>query len=366
MSETVSESSERPSPVALAVAAMPPALQKALAKELCPGERVEWVAQPEAADPEGMQRDSAWWFGGVTALTAILALMEQASPGAYFFAVIFGIVVSLVRQRHNRQIAYVATNQRCFQINTSGLLVKVRDLTDPLHSGATLARRDREQLRERIQALARTGGEQPASRDEVDLAHALESMKPHLRRSLEASLLPGEDLRWVYQPTLADHVQHAPVDLITSTLVVIAGVIALLALILATAGHFNPLPAAAALLLGTCAWGRVVGKVKGKVYALTDRRGLVVGRKGQVKAYSPSEMQQFRRTQGTDGRGNLAPANLRGEAFYGVRDVKLVDDLVKGRSTPDRSTALLPADAPDGRGTEPEPASSATIPVGHP
>src|SRR5205814_5130107 len=73
--------------------------------------------------------------------------------------------------------------------------------------------------------------------------------------------------------------------------------------------------------------------------------------RGRVSEYSMGELRRFHRTQAVDGGGNLAPAG-QVAGFLAVRDVKVLDDLVKGRDTPDRSTELAPAEAQPGRGDE--------------
>ena len=97
-------------------------------------------------------------------------------------------------------------------------------------------------------------------------------------------------------------------------------------------------------------------QVRGTVYAVTNRRGLVIGPRGQIRSYGPNQLRRFQRTLDATGRGTLAPPGSNGDGFYGVQNAKLVDDLIKERTPRDASTEITPADAQPGRGDELGPA----------
>src|SRR5207248_11187192 len=106
---------------------------------------------------------------------------------------------------------------------------------------------------------------------------------------------------------------------------------------------------AATALAGLNFWWRA----RNTVYAITDRRGLIVPPLGRAQTLPLARLRGFQRVQNDVGGGDLLPpVGNSGEGFYGVRNVKDVDDLIKGRAVRDRSTEVLPAAPPEGRGDE--------------
>ena len=65
-------------------------------------------------------------------------------------------------------------------------------------------------------------------------------------------------------------------------------------------------------------------------------------------------MRRFQRSQNAAGRGTLSPPRgaVLGEGFFGVRNVKVVDDLIKQRLSRGIATEVTPVEAPAGRGDE--------------
>lgn len=162
---------------------------------------------------------------------------------------------------------------------------------------------------------------------------------------------PGETLLWAGRPTAGEYLRHTSLDAISFLLVSGAALASLVGIgAVAVAGAPDP-PAVGALpaLLGPLGgWAAAAGwlwrRVTGTVYAVTDRGGFILTPGSKVIRFSVRDLRRFYRIQNGAGRGNLTPPDgPPGVGFYGVRDVKDVDDLIKGRQLRDRSSELIPA-----------------------
>jgi hypothetical protein len=327
-------------------ARLPDRLRRALDREVCPGEEVAWIVPPR--DPrEGILRLAA--ICGIGSLVGAIAGVQLFAAVLSFagLGVLLG-VVSLFDRAYHR--TFVLTNERCFQLTTWGLGVHVRDVTE-LHRGLRLRLEDLTRLRDGLWGLDRkrtTGKLRPKG----EKARIARDVSPALRKKVTAALMPGEVLRWAERPNARTYFANAPLDALT-TFGFLTGFVFLLFGAFAAA-HAVPLGAGAALVVGASV--NLWRQVRGTVYAVTDRRALVVGPGGRLRSYGPNQLRHFQRTQDASGRGTLAPPGPTGDGFYGVRNVKLVDDLIKQRTPRDASTELAPAEALPGRGDELGPA----------
>jgi hypothetical protein len=221
---------------------------------------------------------------------------------------------------------------------------------------AWLAPADRLALQERLAALGGGAGGTRRAREEN---HVARDLPARLRQQVEEQLAPGEQLLWADRPGVREYLLIAPLDTGTAALGLLAGLVSILTLPLVSLTGMNSalsmgIGFAAGLWMVTAF--RVGRLIRGTVYAVTDRGGFVLAPWGETRRYTVAEMRRFQRTESATGRGTLA-ASVAGAApgFYGVRDVKTVDDLVKGRPTRDHSTELTPAEALPGRGDEVAP-----------
>jgi hypothetical protein len=343
-----------------APAALTDGVRKILHRELCPGERVELVAR---AGPAAVARlrwrlaAQAGLAAGILALAAVHPLFRQASwCGAWLLPSLLGLVNSWWRgyDLTGQDSTYVVTNERCFRMWVAGHWVHVRDVTllpqdDRLDPADLLA------LQGRFQALQ---ARQDAARRSNAAARISRDLPPALREAVHEALMPGETLLWADRPTPTAYLLNAPADMATASLSLLSFAACIATVFLAAnesafAIALGGGALAFGIAAGTCLWRRV----RETAYAVTDRGGFVIGPGGLVTTYGLAELRHFQRTQNTAGRGTLAPPAARpGVGFFGVRDVKVVDDLIKGRSAPDRSTEILPAEALPGGGRELSPA----------
>jgi hypothetical protein len=337
-----------------AMAGLPARLQQMVERELCPGETVERVILPSRAIMARARRSRLIQFGAA-ALLAILCFWFREGPFAvwpviWMLASLAAIGNSDLRRQRG---AYVMTNQRCFHLVHTGGRVVVRDVpavvADPRLDPA-----DRQCLEERVAAMAAAG--RMARQRTPEERRVARDLPPRLRRAVEDQLVDGETLLWADRPGVREHLLLAPLDVQTAGLGLAAGLSSVfLAPLTATFGAADWFHASVGIAAGL--WGatilRLWRQVRGTVYAVTDRGGFVLAPGGRMRSFSLAEMHAFQRTQNIAGRGTLAPdLPSAGTGFYGVRDVKTVDDLIKGRATRDQSTEVTPAEALAGRGDE--------------
>jgi hypothetical protein len=345
--------------LAARVEGLPRRLQRIVEQELCPDETVERVILPSAA---ALARARGWaliQFGSACGLLAF-ATLTHCFPAALWLSIwALHSLVQLANSRLERAGgAYVITDQRCFHLVRSGARVVVRDVPPAVHD-PRLDPDDRRALEARVAELASAGSD--ARRRDRAERRVARDLPPRLRQAVEEQLTRGETLLWADRPGVREYLLLAPLDWETAGLGLLAGLASVfLAPLMATLGPAEWFHTSVGLAIGL--WGattfRLWRLVRGTVYAVTDRGGFVLAPGGQMRTYSLAEMQRFQRTQNVTGRGTLAPdLPTPGTGFYGVRDVKTVDDLIRGRTTRDQSTEVMPAEALPGRGDELSPAA---------
>jgi hypothetical protein len=339
---------------------MPERLRSALDAELCPGERLELVVRPN----RGRIRAAQWsLLSPCAALSSIMVARFvwgpwPVEPWAIGFWVLMVALTAFGCIRQRRDFAYILTDQRCFRLSLRGRRVQVVD-TEQVPTDFVLDHREITELDRRIRLLRprlRAGraraGSRPRPRRELPAA---------LRESVQRVLRTGESVLWADRPHPWDYFLHARMDGLTVLLMSMAlgSFIATLAAGTIVRLPLTPLELGAGFLgLVGSAMARLLQQVRGTVYALTDQRGFVLAPGGQLTEYAPADLRRFHRTQNTDGRGNLAPPGAAdGEGFYGVRNVKVLDDLIKERATREHSTEVAPSEPPAGRGDELSPAT---------
>lgn len=288
-------------------------------------------------------------------LMTLFAAAAQSLPNVAIL-IAATILLTLLDWQRSRNVAYVLTNQRCFHLAQGSFVldVRVRDIEELPRRG-NLGMDDYEDLRARLWLLQRRPRDPATARQEKN-QRLLRDLPGSVRHAVGMILLPGEELLWLDQPTPRSYFMHAPMDFGTACIGLVAGISTVAAAITLMA-H---LPVGPPLLLGSLGMWFALGmnlrrQIRGTAYALTSRRGFIVAPGPRVTQYNLVEMQNFQRTQNSQGMGRLAPAAARPEAgFHGVRDVKEVDDLIKGRATRVHSTEVVPA-CPEGRGDEVTP-----------
>ncbi len=335
--------------------ALPPRLHDALERELCPGEEVRLAVQPAAASGACLLARLGGLAGTVAALAAVAHFLLAAGdavpvPGLFsFFAGAFAFLLDYSR---NRERACIATNRRCFEMRLRSGVLHVRDVR---HLPLGLPGQQKERIRAEIEAWrANPGGVEATGAGGT--ARLVRPLPDAVRQRLERYLQPEEEILWADQPTPRDYLIHAPLDGWATLCGLAAGVLPLVALVGSVAyGPEFALRAGAAALAaaGLTAW-RLWRQIRHTVYAVTTRQGLILTPGSRTpRTFSHKELRRFQRTQQASGRGTLLlPLAQPGEGFYGVRGVKAVDDLIKGRPLRDQSGELTPAEAPPGRGDE--------------
>lgn len=325
-----------------------PRLRRAVLNELCPGECLERVSQPGALRrTEAVLRQLATLAAGAAGLT-LIGLWISGRGWA-----VFVIVALLALMKQRSPCVYVLTDQRCFTISPTGFGFRVEDL-DETPIDDRLAPGDLAEIARRIAGFksrlrAGTLGSGLGS------ARIARDLPADVAATVRATLHPGETLRWVDRPGARQYFLHTPLDVLTS-----AGFFGVAALIAAagvshgsglTGTAFQWAVGAGGLLVLSLL--RMRRQMRGTAYAITDRRGFVLVPGRAVASYPLSEMRTFRRTQDAAGKGTLAPLNGKPvEGFYGVRNVKVIDDLIKNRAPHDRSTEMVPAGSQPGLGSE--------------
>jgi hypothetical protein len=319
---------------------------------------VKRVFRPAAAKPEQFFLKLGVAALGVSALFGYGIFFGFWSPGAFLAWLGLAAVAVFADWMRNRRTAFIVTNQRCFQLHHRRREVEVRDVEESSQA-AGLDRPDRLELDDHLLALARSGqmavGGRPAEERRLE-----RELPRELRARLDRELHPGETVLWADRPTARDYLMHAPMDPLSATLGLAGGAFGPVAALWAATIGGNPGAAlgwggvaVASLLLAVL---RLWTQIERTVYAVTTERGVVIFPDGTVKTYTRAQLRGFRRTQDGAGRGDLrSTAGQIGDGFYGIRDVKDVDDLIKGRELRDRSTELAPAESPPGRGDEPAP-----------
>jgi hypothetical protein len=358
------------------LASLPPHLARAVARELGPGETVERVFRPGWTSPEGRRRRR---------LGAALVVAAYAGPGiaagwGWGVATAFmgGLIAWLVDRQSQEDLAYVVTNARCFRLWLHFGSTGVREFDQPpaREEVPYLAAADRTAFREHV--LARASRPRSPGPEREAPAVRLAALPPGLRERVRRALRPGETLRWVDRPAPGSAPSGA-LGLVLLALAAGAGFPGLMAYLAAAAGLTpylaaatggpgpgllaNPWPWVAAAggfgLLRQC-WLRCVAG--STVYGLTDQRGFILRPGGRQTDCAIAELRAYRRSQSPDGSGSLvAGTSLRG--FYGIRNVRAVDDLIKARPTPDRSPEVAPADPPVGSSKYNKLLSPATHPM---
>jgi len=338
-----------PVPVTQQMAYLPQRLRQALERELCPGEKVEWIIPPRRA------RYGILRLGAICGLGAIAATIGGAYAGSalLYFAALVALLGAFSLFDASLRMALVLTNERCFRLRAFGWKVHVRDIT-ALPPGLALRVEDLTRLRNSLWALERerrTG----KGRRAVEGARIARNVPPALLGAVKSALMPGEQLRWAERPSPKSYLANAPLDLLTTFGFVGGFGLTFVSVMMMTSGvaddgHAEPIALGLAMLLAAAA--NLWRQVRKTVYAVTDRRGLVVGPGGRLRIYEPNQLIRFQRTQDATGRGTLAPAGSNGDGFYGLQNAKYVDDLIKQRTPRDASTELAPAEALPGRGDE--------------
>jgi hypothetical protein len=318
-----------------------------LEQELCEGERVERLFIPAAACLASRRWQQWLW----TVWAGILCLVAVPS-GGWIWWLLCLLWFARIGQLLLREPAdaWVVTNQRCFRIQLSGFGSHVREVSAaPDDAGLPVgALAD---LRSCIDELSRREGPAVLRRRE-EHARVARDLPGPLREAVSRRLQGDERLLWVDRPTPRDYFLFAPLDPWC-----IAGYFAAFPLAALAALSPERLPfAGAALIVGGTATARLWAQIRRTVYAVTDRRGFVLAA-GRCREYDHSELRRFHRSQNAAGRGTLAPplGGVLGDGFYGVRNVKAVDDLIRQRTTRGAATELIPAEPPPGRGDEPLP-----------
>ncbi len=314
------------------VEALPERLHRALHRELCPGERVEGVYISAQLKKDRWRRAAIasrpWWV----------------RPALHTGRVLHGLAN---RWLLGTDFVYAVTHERCFFLSLSGIGAQIRDIHEP-PGDSRLERADRVRLRVDFTSLqdklARTGRSLA-----VRNATRISDLPVPLRNRLELFLKPDEEVLWVDRPRAREYFMRAPLDL-TCVFGFLVG-FALFAVALFP--ELRVTAATGGLLLWLLATLKLAHQVRGTVYALTDRRGLVLIPGQGPTEYELSEMRRFQRRQDDSGVGALAPTTGPPAAgFHGVRDVKDVEDLLKQRPVRDRANEVTPAVSPDGRGDE--------------
>lgn len=320
--------------------------------ELCPGEELRWFAASSAVRQASVRsvatRQFAAWTAVVTAVSLLgLQAWSWSGPERLGWWAAFVLLAAWNAWQQSAACAVAVTNQRAFRLSLAGFGFRV-DALDEVPADAGLTPADAAALELELAALR----ERQTSGEDVPAHNALiaRDLPRDLREQVQALLHRGESLLWVDRPGARHYFMHAPLDLPTA-----GGIAAAIALFVA-ARYYGPVASLAAAGVGGFAAARLWRQVRGTVYALTDRRGLSLVPGREPRVYSVAEMRAFQRTQDGTGTGALTPP--RGgldEGFYGVRDVKALDDLLNRRTPRDRSAELVPAETPPGRGDEPTP-----------
>ena len=328
---------------------LPAGFRRALERELCPGEAVELIINRPRDGTEVMRLFALVILGVMTSLS-----LAVGAVGGMGYLTVFALVagVSALLDRFHQR-AYVLTNQRCFLLVTLPVGVSVRDVSE-VPSGLRLPGRELMRLRDGIWALERSrqAGKTPGDGVSAPIARNLSAAH---RRAVDRALMPGEVLRWAERPNAKRYFANAPLDAPTA-FGFIGGFVGLMIGAGSMAMSQNPTMLAIGAGMVTAAASNLWRQVRGTVYAVTDRRGLVINPGGRVRSYDPDRLRRFQRVQDGTGRGTLAPPGSNGEGFYGLQNAKLVDDLIKQRTPRDASTELAPAEAQPGRGDELGPA----------
>jgi hypothetical protein len=329
-----------------ATGGLPQRLERALARELGPGEQVDFVARPAPLSRARVVLQilpctavfCLIWFQLLAGVgRGVSVWLVSAAAGAA------GILNPVARLQVRRDTAFVLTDRRCFRLALTGSAVGVTELRElPADAGLAPAdaRRRRRALNLRDSRVRRSGlapeAVLPADLPEEALARVRGALKQR------------ERLLWIDRPRPWSCFANAPVDALTVlSFVCSAGV-------LVAAGFFPgaaPARAAAGLLAGWTLW-RHWQKNQGTLYALTDQRGLVLVPGRRPQKISLRSLRTAVRTEDASGRGSLTPTEGGGVGFQGIANVRRVEDLLKGRPSPDRHPDLVPAEAGPGRGTE--------------
>jgi hypothetical protein len=347
------------SPVPLLVTAGPlvrglsETMLRALQEELCPDEKLQLVVRPSPARVAGIRWTLLSPMGLLSTILFTRLVVGPELAWEWLFWTAMGCLTAWGLRKQRPNFAYVVTDQRCFRLSRRGGRVHVVDVDHP-PSEMLLDPDDVEELDRRIRELDQRLGAR--RRRSSRRAHPVRELPAALREAVRSQLKEGEALVWADRPDPRDFFMHAKLDA-TSVWLMIAGLVALVAAIASASGLSLPL---STLALGCAAAGttgtalaRVWRQVRGTVYALTDHRGLILSPGGRVTAYMPNELKRFHRTQNDAGQGRLGPPDGGdGEGFYGVRNVKVLDDLIKNRTAREQSTEVTPAEAPGGRGDE--------------
>ncbi len=334
---------------------LPARLRAALERELCPGEEVEWLARPS---PAYLARQG-FRLGVTVALSAGMMVLLSTDRATMAFAFVLPfLVANLLRaagwlgtEAWGASGVYVVTNQRCFQLGLGRRGVRVREL-GPFAFAPDLSAADREVLEEH-QRDRRQVAPLPA-RVEAARRECLARLSAASRAALHRALQPGETLLWADRPTrrgcLTKGMGAQPA--LHTTLLTIGAGAAWFAMVWAMMFNGPVLTALwTAAAVSVAAAGSFWLQIRQTLYAVTDRRGLVLVPGMAPATFCPEELVEFQRTQGRSGEGDLK--SWSGDGFVGVHDVKRVDDLVKGRVPRDHSRELAPSGSPaEGRGDE--------------
>lgn len=323
--------------------------RQAVAAELCPDERLEFVAQPSRDKIGRLQGASL--MGLTVQFSFLAAHLNSGEPLGSLGAGFWWLTTALLSMGWlwpGRNFTYVVTDQRCFRLSFRRGRLSVQDVSETPTEFA-LDQRDVDELERRIAVLSRgnaagRSGERRPARE----------LPRRLREAIQRQLAPNERLLWADQPNPRDYFMHAPLSPLAVLLILAMAVASLIAL----AATAPVLKLASGLTAANCALSAAAilwRQVRGTVYALTDQRGIVVSPGGRLTTYPAQLLRSFQRTQDAGGSGRLEHQGGLlddGVGFYGLRNAKLVDDLIKNRATQEHGSEVTPIEAPDGRGDE--------------